>query len=440
MGYTPNNTSVYLRAAAGFMAGITAAESLRPILAGSYTMAGEMADAYAQELDTVWGSTAPTSLELLTIAEVSEAVWSTRSPLASNVALLPSAYLQVAEAVVARVMQLNAQVVSEGINPNDPGGGGTGTVTDVTGTSPIVITGVPTVTPNVTINPATDTTAGSMSAADKLKLDGLSPGGGVSSVTGGNGIAVTGPTDTPTVELNPTGAAQSDVYVWDTGAGKFDLRQLTADDIGAGFAISSFTGGSTVETGATVTNPTFTASYTSTPTTSANITNTAGIDSPLALVSPYTTGTVVGAFTESTNTSVVFTLQAISTTTKTAASNINFFPRTFGGVGTAGATSATASGTTAVLNGGAGTLASEGLFSGIVGQSFGPFNPSTQNIYILTPHTATPHTYKDGNGFSFAMNAPVTFSFTNAQGAVLSYDLYQSTNVLGTTFTITVVT
>jgi hypothetical protein len=56
------------------------------------------------------------------------------------------------------------------------GGGGSGSVTDVTGTAPIVITGAPTVTPNVTITPATDGAAGSMSAADKTKLDAIPSG------------------------------------------------------------------------------------------------------------------------------------------------------------------------------------------------------------------------------------------------------------------------
>jgi hypothetical protein len=93
-----------------------------------------------------------------------------------------------------------------------------------------------------------------------------------------------------------------------------------------------------------------------------------------------------------------------------------------------------------VLDAGHGTLASEGLFSSVVGQSFGPFVPSTQKIYVLTPHTATPHTFHDQNGFTFAMNAPTTFSFTNQLGVVLSMDLYESTNLLSSSFTITVVT
>lgn len=47
-----------------------------------------------------------------------------------------------------------------------------GTVTDVTGTLPIVSSGG--ATPAISINAATTTTAGSMSSADKTKLDGLS--------------------------------------------------------------------------------------------------------------------------------------------------------------------------------------------------------------------------------------------------------------------------
>lgn len=51
---------------------------------------------------------------------------------------------------------------------------GTGIVLDVTGTAPIQVTG--TTTKNVAISPATTMAAGSMSAADKAKLDGITPG------------------------------------------------------------------------------------------------------------------------------------------------------------------------------------------------------------------------------------------------------------------------
>lgn len=54
---------------------------------------------------------------------------------------------------------------------NLPSGGGGGGVTNVTGTAPIVSTGGS--TPVISINLATSSTAGSMSAADKQKLDGI---------------------------------------------------------------------------------------------------------------------------------------------------------------------------------------------------------------------------------------------------------------------------
>jgi hypothetical protein len=236
-------------------------------------------------------------------------------------------------------------------------------------------------------------------------------------------------------------ANNSNVYAW--ASTQWSPRQLTQDDILAGFSITSFTGGSTVEVGATVTNPTFTAAYSSTP-ASASITNTDGIDSPLTLSTPFTSGTVVGSFSHSSVATVTFTLTAISTSTKSASSSILFLARTFSGLATAGATSATASGTSAVLVGATGTLTGTtgfgGLFASIVGQSFGPFNPTAQKIDILTPHTSSVHTFKDQNGFGFPMNSPTTFTFTNANAATISMDLYESTNLLSTTFTITVST
>lgn len=378
--YIPNNTPVYLRAFSGFLAGITSAAKT-DISPADYTLYAEMADAYAQQFDTSWGVGSPTNYELLEIDSASEAVWENSSVLPSGMAIVPGNYTQVVLAVIARVQQGNAQIIAEGIDPNAAGGGGgTGTVTSVTASAPLQVTGTVGVTPNVKVIPA---------------------------------------------------GVQSEVIVWDGGVGgSYSIRQLTQDDIAAGFSITGFSGGSTVEIGASVVNPAFAASYSSLP-ASAQITNTDGIDSPLALVSPFTAGTVVGTFTHGAQATVGFTLTAVGSTTKTAGQNVNFFPRSFGGVATAGATSATASGVTAVLNGGAGTLANAGLAGSVVGQTFGPFAPSSQKIDVLVPHTASPHTWKDpATGFAFAMNAPTTFAFTNAQGAVVSMDLYESTNIL----------
>ena len=63
-------------------------------------------------------------------------------------------------------------------------GGGSGTVTSVTGSAPVVITGTATVTPNVTVTAVTTVAAGVMSSADKVKLDGIGTGATVTGVTG----------------------------------------------------------------------------------------------------------------------------------------------------------------------------------------------------------------------------------------------------------------
>jgi hypothetical protein len=120
--YTPNNPPVYLRAVTGFMAAISAAAT-SDTAAGNYTLYAQMADAWGQQVDTLWGASAPTNLELDLIETGSSALWTGRTPPATDVALSPGNYTQTAEALIARVSQANAQVVSEGVDPNATGGG-----------------------------------------------------------------------------------------------------------------------------------------------------------------------------------------------------------------------------------------------------------------------------------------------------------------------------
>lgn len=117
MSYSPLNVSVYLRSFAGFLAGITA-PATTDTNQGDYALYAQMADAFAQEVDTQFGSGVPTGFELDALAEGCEAVWENRSSYPSSQAVLPGAYLQIAQALVARVKQGNAQIVTQGINPN----------------------------------------------------------------------------------------------------------------------------------------------------------------------------------------------------------------------------------------------------------------------------------------------------------------------------------
>jgi hypothetical protein len=103
-------------------------------------------------------------------------------------------------------------------------------------------------------------------------------------------------------------------------------------EISGGFKINSFSGGTTIEIGDTRTNPPFTASYNETP-DSANITNTDGVDSPLVLTTPFTSGTVIGTFGAGKNNgdTTTFTLHAtkdgvtvIATTVQTYSNPIRY--------------------------------------------------------------------------------------------------------------------
>ena len=121
MSYSPNNTPVYLRACAGCFAGLTSSANT-DITAADYTLYGQMADAWAQEVDTVWGAATPTNFELLEIEDCSSTMWAGRSSLGAAAGILAGSYNQTALALMARVKQANAQVVAEGVDPSDIGG------------------------------------------------------------------------------------------------------------------------------------------------------------------------------------------------------------------------------------------------------------------------------------------------------------------------------
>jgi hypothetical protein len=195
------------------------------------------------------------------------------------------------------------------------------------------------------------------------------------------------------------------------------------------FAILSFAGGQSGELGQSFVNPSFTASYSGTP-TSANITNTDGVDSPFNLTTPFTSATLAGTLTHATAATVIFTLTAtngVSSPTRTL--TFTWQERIFAGVGASGATSSiTASGTTAVLSTGD-VLPSAGLGVEVVGQTFGPFAPAGQRIYLLLAGGS--HTFTDAiTGFPLPFNTPVAVTFVNQFGESLNMWFYTSTNPL----------
>lgn len=180
------------------------------------------------------------------------------------------------------------------------------------------------------------------------------------------------------------------------------------------------------ETGNATTNP-FTCTFSYSNGTVASGTFGDGTNTQ-TLTTPFTSGSLAFAYSNNTT----FTLHATATNSQTATStaSVTFASREFGGIGTAGATGATASGSTAILAGATGTLASVGLGNQ---STFGPYTPSNQKIYVLGLNSSC--TFTSG-GFAFPVNTPTNITFVNQYGSSVSMYLYESTNLLSATFTL----
>jgi microcystin-dependent protein len=115
------------------------------------------------------GTTAPTWLQTLPVANGGTGTTTAPSQGGVIYASSTSAYASTAAGTTGQVLKSNGTSAPTWTTPT------TGTVTSVSGTSPIsVATG--TTTPAISISAATTSAAGSMSAADKTKLDGIATG------------------------------------------------------------------------------------------------------------------------------------------------------------------------------------------------------------------------------------------------------------------------
>lgn len=231
----------------------------------------------------------------------------------------------------------------------------------------------------------------------------LSPGGSNGAIQINNNGALGG--------LSATASSQVAISTPASG-NPFAIRQLTMDDILPAFDFTSFTCSTcgTYERGATVASPTnFTAAFSSAP-TSASVSDGTHTN---PLTSPFTSGSLAYSYScATTGTNVTFTYSATAATTKTRNGTINCQPRTFYGVGTGGATGATASGNNAVLAGATGTLGTWGL-----GTNTGTVSASPAGQYIYFLLSTGGHTFKV-NGFTTTFSCS-SITFTNQNSAAV---------------------
>ncbi len=264
--------------------------------------------------------------------------------------------------------------------------------------------------------------------------------------TGGGGGGGTDAHSIWGIPINPTAPnTEGEVPAYDPATNEYYIRQLTLDDILPAFtptlAINSG-GTGPFELGQTWT-PTFNAtpatddpSVAGTCTVQDNFGHMNAVNAANPIGPPTGSG---GSYTIDVQTSVNVTVTETkdSYTKTTNAVSAPWDPRSYGGVGAPGATSATPTGGVppnefyAMLSTGD-VLMFNGLFGSVVGVGFGPFSPTVQKIYLVLPHVGYQRTFKDQNGFGFPMLTSTPIIFTNQFGVNVPLDIYESVTALST--------
>ena len=166
--YSPTNSVMFTAAYAGAISGMLL--SGRGVAGPNTNAIARVAGAFAEAFDAAWDdASTPTQLEVQNAQSQTEAAFQDRQP--SYLLTTAADWAPLAGDIAFAVTVSDEYFSSIGVSsPSWPTGGGGG-VTAVTGTSPVTSSGGS--SPAIGINPATDSTAGSMSAADKTKLDSI---------------------------------------------------------------------------------------------------------------------------------------------------------------------------------------------------------------------------------------------------------------------------
>lgn len=117
--YKPQNITVYSAAFSGSFSGMTCGKWLVSTDPTRYTTAAQVAEAYAEAFDTLWGTSPPDTYQVLAIDNISKCVFAERSstPL-SNAQQQAALYNGIAQAVLAVVQSGQAEILAQGITPN----------------------------------------------------------------------------------------------------------------------------------------------------------------------------------------------------------------------------------------------------------------------------------------------------------------------------------
>ena len=221
-GYTSNTGTV---TSVGATAPIVSSGGTTPslsIAAANSTTDGYMTSVYATKLD---GIAAGAQVNVATnLAQGTRTT--TTVPVTSSTGT--TATLDIATTSLAGVMSSADKTKLDGIASGATAN--TGTVTGVTGTAPIVSSGG--TAPTISISAATTLAAGSMSASDKTKLDGIASGatantGTVTSVAAGSYLAGGTITTSGTLSVDATVSNTASKVVARDGSGNFQAGIIT---------------------------------------------------------------------------------------------------------------------------------------------------------------------------------------------------------------------
>lgn len=220
----------------------------------------------------------------------------------------------------------------------------------------------------------------------------------------------------------PASPASQYAVPMDDGAGAIAWSKVKPFMLAPDFS-ASLSGGGTVEVGATVATPAFTASYVDGPPTTATLTDNDGNAAQNVVSTPSSFASAYSFTKTANNASVTFTLAATKgVESDSAQASYAWRPRVYWGVGVDGLT--TESHIEALANN---ALASSRS------RSFTLAPGSGEHMYYAFPSSYGTPTFTVG-GFEGGFDLVGTVSVTNANGVAQNYLLYKSTNAnLGST-------